>query len=390
MEIEELKKKYDVRIDYLEDCVRIQISETETGEIYKELANVVRNYDGKIVVANGIMGKATKEEFLKGEEVIDEIVAEINPEWSKKQKAAYVHYKMGELITYAPDFHFVGKYANDFTAGTRNIWKSLADGKSVCNGITSIQRNILARVGVNTRELSSDTHSFLLVETEEGNIITDATWDLSNTLFKARPMYFGKTYEQLREPERNLSNAHKLENPPDNVIGISDEELREIYHSIGLTNEDRTFRYPIFEKFNAVNSQEFDNLEQKIDAFLDMFTQNFSEEATHLSESRTMLERCIYEFGIDPKDLTTKFVYTKDDESCEEPYLAFHINDEKMKNQIKLLDSKERQFKDIQLKEFDQEYTVHNLDTVKPFWKRYLEERQESQQRDIEENDKMI
>lgn len=30
----------------------------------------------------------------------------------------------------------------------------------------------------------------------------------------------------------------------------------------------------------------------------------------------------------------------------------------------------------MQLKEFDQEYTVHNLDTVKPFWKRYLEERQ--------------
>ena len=86
MEIEELKKKYDVRIDYLEDCVRIQISETETGEIYKELANVVRNYDGKIVVANGIMGKATKEEFLKGEEVIDEIVAEINPEWTKNKR----------------------------------------------------------------------------------------------------------------------------------------------------------------------------------------------------------------------------------------------------------------------------------------------------------------
>jgi len=61
MDIEELKKKYDVQVDYLEDFVRIQVGETETAEAYKDLADVVRNYDEKIVVANGIMGKATNE-----------------------------------------------------------------------------------------------------------------------------------------------------------------------------------------------------------------------------------------------------------------------------------------------------------------------------------------
>ena len=48
MDIEELKKKYDVQVDYLEEFVRIQVGETETAEAYKDLADVVRNYDEKI------------------------------------------------------------------------------------------------------------------------------------------------------------------------------------------------------------------------------------------------------------------------------------------------------------------------------------------------------
>ena len=141
-----------------------------------------------------------------------------------------MHYKIGELISYAPDFNFNGMFVNsENSTDTRNIWKSLVNGKSVCNGITSIVRNILSRVGISTKELSSDTHSFLLVETEDGNIIIDPTWDLKNTLYGARPMYFGKTYEQLREQEQGLSNAHKLKYPPENVIEIPEEELREIF-----------------------------------------------------------------------------------------------------------------------------------------------------------------
>lgn len=374
MDIEEFKKKYDIRIDDLEEFTRIQVKEDASEEFYQELGECIKDFKGNVSIANGIMGNATKEDFLQGEKIIQGIVKEINPSWTKKQITAYVHYKIGELISYVPDFNFNGMFVNSKNSkDTRNIWKSLVNGKSVCNGITSIARNILSRVGVNTRELSSGTHSFLLVETEEGNIITDPTWDLKNTLYGARPMYFGKTYEQLREQEEGLSNAHKLECPPENVIEIPEEELREIYHSLGYTKEDRTFIFPILDKVTKINSNRYENSTDKLNTFFNMFTSEFPKEAIHLSETRTILESCLYELGIEPKDLITKFIYKKDDNDCNNPYLSLLINNEQQRGQlVYCLDLDIMQFRSMDVTELDNNYKIHDLDTANPFWKKYL------------------
>lgn len=374
MSIEEFRDKYDVRIDDLEEFTRIQVREDESQEFYQELAEYVKNCNAKISIANGIVGNATREDFLQGEEMIEKIVKEIQPNWTKKQIVAYVHYKIGELISYVPDFNFNGMFVNSANSNdTRNIWKSLINGKSVCNGITSISRNILSRVGVSTRELSSGTHSFLLAETEEGNIITDPTWDLKNTLYGARPMYFGKTYEQLREQEEGLSNAHKLECPPENVIEIPEEELREIYYSLGYAKEDRTFIFPILDRVTEINGNGYENKKEKLNAFFTMFTKEFTKEATHLSETRTILESCLYELGIKPRDLHTKFIYKKEDNDCNNPYLSLLINDEQQREQlVYCLDLDIMQFRNMDLIELDNKYKIHDLDTANPFWKKYL------------------
>ncbi|MEE0769452.1 MAG: hypothetical protein UIT70_06330 [Clostridia bacterium] len=374
MSIEELRDKYNIKIDDLEEFTRIQVREDESPEFYQELAEYVKNCRTKISIANGIIGNATREDFLQGEKIIEKIVKEIQPNWSKKQIIAYVHYKIGELISYVPDFKFNGMSINSANSNdTRNIWKSLINGKSVCNGITAISRNILARVGVSTRELSSSTHSFLLAETEEGNIITDPTWDLKNTLYGARPMYFGKTYEQLREQEEGLSNAHKLESPPENVIEVPEEELREIYYTLGYTREDRTFIFPILDRVSEIKENRYENEKERLNAFFDMFSKEFSKEATHLSETRTILESCLYEFGIEPKDLHTKFIYKKEDKDCNNPYLILLINDEQQRDQlVYYLDSEIMQFRDMNLTDLDNKYKIHDLDTSIPFWKKYL------------------
>ncbi len=382
MNLEELKGKYDIKIDELEDFTRVQVREDERAEFYQDLVECIKNCNSRITIANGIMGNASKEEFLQGEEIIKKVLEEISPDWSDKQKVAFVHYKMGELVSYIPDFNFNGMYANSqATTDSRNIWKSLVTGTSVCNGITSIARNIMARKGINTKELDSGTHSFILAEVEEGNIIIDPTWDLRKSLYGARPMYFGKTYEQIRSIETELSNAHKLESSPENVLEISDEELREIYYSLGYTKQDRTFIFPILDMVNQVNSKTYDNFEEKLGVFFTMFTQKFSNEATHLSETRTILEECMYEFGIEPKDLITKFVYAKSDNECINPYLSLFINNKHIRNKIKILDAKTGQFIDTDLVEFDKEYKIHELDTTEPFWKKYL---QESERQDSE------
>lgn len=356
----------------------INVEANENKEYYDSLTEFIKNCNEKVEIANSVVGKANKKEYLEGEEKINQIISEIDPKWSTKQKLAYLHYKMGEILSYAPDFNFNAQntYSKEIY-DVRNIWKSLSEGKSVCNGITKIQKNILSRLGIEAEELSSGSHAFLLTKTEEGNIITDPTWDLANSLYKARPMYFGVTYEELRKREMGISNAHKLEKPPENVIEISSKELREIYQSIGLTTKEGTFPLPILDEIEKINAKPNVTKEEKIQAFFKMFPEKFPEEATHLAETRSMLETCINELGIENDKIKTKFVYSKSDANSEKPYLILHIDSEEMKDKIQILNTEKNKFSEIELSEFDKEYKVHDFDTAEPFWKQYIHEKEE-------------
>ena len=368
-------------LDIAKNTDKLKIIQTKingTQEFYDSLIEFVKEVNDNVEIKNGNVGTATKDEFFKGEEIITKVISEINPEWTTKQKAAFVHYKMGELISYVPDINFSGKYIDSKTAkNSRNIWKSLIEGKSVCNGITYIQQNILSRLGIKSRELSSPTHSFLLIETEEGNIISDATWDLSKSLYGARPEHFGVAYEELRKREEILSNAHKLENPPEDVIEISDKELREIYHSIGFTNEDRTFKFPLYDIFQEINNEEKYTVQEKTNVFLERLTEKFPEEVKHLQETRNMLEIFIEQLGIQSKDISTRYVYNKDDVNCENPNLILHINSQEMKDKIKILNLKNMNFDDINIDDFDRQFKSHDEDTREPFWKQYIKNKDE-------------
>lgn len=366
----------------------VYVDEIGGTEYYESVTEFIRNCNEKVKIANGIIGTANKQEYLQAEEKIQQILSDINPKWSTKQKLAYIHYKMGEIVSYIPDFNFRGKYVNSPEANnSRNIWKSIVDGQSVCNGIVSIQRNILARLGIKTKELSSKTHSFLLTETEDGNIITDPTWDLSSTLYQARPQYFGVTYEELKKVDGVLSNAHKLQNPPENVIGISEQELREIYYSIGLTNEDRTFVFPLFDEVQSINQKEEDTAKDKIDKFFTMFSDKFSQEASHLSETRTIVELCLSELGVQSNLIRTKFVYSKNDIGTENPSLVLHINTEDLKERVRILDLETFGFKEIAISELNENYKLHNLDTTDPFWREFIPKEENETQRQ-QENEK--
>ena len=162
MDIEELKSNHEMKVDELGKFTRIQVREDEDNAFYQNLAEYIKSCDREVSVANKIMGNASKEEFLQAEEIIQEIVKDINPDWTKKQKAAYVHYEMGKRISYEPDFKFRGSdLGSKIPKNTKNIWKSIVEGQRICDGVTAIERNILSRVGVSTREISSKTHSFL-------------------------------------------------------------------------------------------------------------------------------------------------------------------------------------------------------------------------------------
>ena len=368
--LEELKNKYEeIEIDILDNIPYLTFPEDMSSDFYSEIYNFVKNYDGNIFIKNSVMGQASKDNFLKAEKILNDIVRQVDENWTDKQKVAFIHYQMGKLVSYVPDFNFQGNISQ-IAQDSRNIWQSIINGQSVCNGVVSIERNLLARIGFSSKELRSESHSFVLAETQEGNIISDPTWDLKNSLYGARPMYFGKTYEQIREIESDLSNAHKLDNPPLNVIEIQDSELREIFYSLGYTNEDRCFKFPIYEMVKQINMDSEKTINDKLQLFFEQFVQQFPSEMTHLTETREILEGCMYELGIEPQNITTKFIYSKRDTKCTNPYLCLLTDG--ITQPIQILNTDESTFKRMNLEELDKNYKIHDKDTAEAFWKRII------------------
>ena len=351
----------------------IAISENGNQDYYKFIRNFVKNCNEDVRMNYSMIYGMSGKEFLQGEEIIESIIKEMDDKWTKKQKVSYVHYKMGELISYYPDFVFDGKEFNT-ALNKRSMWKSLTKGLNVCNGITSIEKNILKRIGVDSRVLSSGTHAFLLSEVEGGNLISDATWDLSSSLYQGKPQYFGLTYKELREKEKGISESHRLENPPENVVKIDDKELRDIYKSIGITDENGNFKMPIYHEIQKINSRTWENNQEKLNAFLKMFTEKFPKEATHLSETREILEYSMITLGIDKNLVNTRFVYNKDDKNNQKKILALHIGEKELENTMHILNLETMNFDKIELREFDKQYRTHTLDTTTPFWKKYIKE----------------
>ena len=351
----------------------IMVNSTAPEGFFESLKDFVKEANDEVKIKNGIVGEATKEEFFKGEKIIEELISQIDPNWTDKQKLAFVHYNIPKLISYMPDANLTTQTPTKASIDSRNIWKSLVNEKSVCNGITYIEQNILSRIGIKSRELSSGSHSFLLVELSEGNIITDATWDLTNCLYGAKPEYFGITYEELRQRDQGR-NSHKLKNPPEDAIEINDEELREIFYSIGITNEDRSFKFPLFRKLSDLNLEEFETSDEKVNCFLNFLIQNCPEELSHLEETRQIMEMFISQkVGIPNDKITTKYVYDKDDKTCEKPYLISHINDEEMRDTVKFLNLETMSFDDLSIEDLDKQYKQHNNSKTETFWKGLLE-----------------
>lgn len=366
----------------------IQVSGDKSKEYYENFTEFIKNCNDNVLIANNGIGGATKEEYLKGEEIINKLIESVNPEWNVKQKAAYIHYKMGKLISYMPDFNNVNRDINNLGANNaRNIWKSLVDGVSVCNGIVDINKNILSRMGIKAQSLSSGTHSFLLIETEGGNLITDPTWDLKQTLYEARPLYFGKTIEELRKADGKLSYAHRLKNEPENVIRVDEEEVREIYHSIGLTTEDRSFFAPIVDDLSKIKNKNIDSKEERLNELLRMLTENYSEELAHLSETRQVIENYIVALGINErKDIITEYIYKKNDKDCLNPYLALCIKNLNLKEGIQVLDVSEMQFISKNLDEIKEEYKAHDSSAYEPFWKMNLLDSKQPVSKNVDKN----
>lgn len=394
--LNENPSKYIEYVKKFDNIQEIGVSIDKDTNYYVSIKEFIEKCNSNVVIKNSAMGKASKEEFLIGEEKIDKIINQIDEKWSEKEKLAFVNYKVGQLFSYSPNFNFSEKAGSQEVEDSRNIWKSLVNERSICSGIAEATVYILSKIGIKAKLLKAKTHNFVMAELKEGNVIIDPTWDLTYTLYEGKPAHFGKTYEQLRREDGPLRDSHKLREVPKNVIEIDNNELRQIHSKIGIAEQDGNFKCPILKDLEIVNKS-FNTDKEKIENFLEMFVCKYYNQAKHLSETRNMLEICMQQFGFQTyinndksnkdKIVTTKFVYKNSDGKCDKPYLILHFSCPELKNSIKILNLEEAKVENIQIQHFEKQYKLHKEDSAKPFWREYIEDKIQNTIDNKKEND---
>ncbi len=346
----------------------INLKPDQDAEFFEGLKEFVNQIDYDVKLCSDTIFNCTKEEFFKGENIIESVISEMDPNWNTKQKLAFVHYKMGKLVTYHADYNsYKVPPMPESIPASRNIWKALSDGISVCNGVTEIERTMLSRVGVKTQELKSGTHVFLLTETDEGNIMSDATWDLAYTKFGCRPQYLGLSYEKFREKDGGLTNAHKLDSVPENVITLSNDEVTDIYDSLGFLNSEKKFDTPIMKILSEIK-EKYPDLNKRVSEAFTSFGEHFPNEMSSLSEIQHMMSYVAQWTGMNYDKLKSNYIYRSEDSEFKKPGLVFRIDGKDNNTFFKILDSGTSAFRDITEEELCDQYRLHINSKAVPFW----------------------
>lgn len=287
------------------------------------------------VVDNLGVSSSTIEEYRIGEEWIETVIAGINEEWTDIQKLAYVDHAVGKRISYSPDS---GTEIHNETEA-RPLWKIIASGYGVCNGISQVEQYILKRIGIEAEMVSSEEHTFLKIKnieiptkeggTTRGDTIVDPTWNLASQKYDAFPENFCKSYEEIRkediEEDGTDSKAHEIEGENE-TIGLDEQSLRNIFASIGLANENGDFKIKTLMDVTGIidlaNFGELMTIEQKILALSKYYTgfANSPNETIKflkkmiVSDERLDFDRCVI-----------NKVYKREDEN-KKPIIYLYIN----------------------------------------------------------------
>lgn len=197
-------------------------------------------------------------------EKIEELVEDINPTSTEKEKFAEVYKRVCENIVYDtpaayPKNKDEEEYERKQVANCRNLKNGLLEGKCVCAGYADILRNALSLVGVEAKYISGpviekeiekkhykpeklkvgyvykeDDEKVIIAENHAWNKVkldgvwynVDATWDAPKIRAGKLPKYCLKSDEHIKKED-------KKDDPKGPVCenNISDEEIRNLFDS---------------------------------------------------------------------------------------------------------------------------------------------------------------
>ena len=349
-----------------------EVSPEERDKLLK-LAEICPNMK---VYDNFDYSYSTGNEFVNGEKWINKVLSGIKEEWSDIQKVAYIDNEIGKKISYSPDFD-----TEVYNLGnSRALWKIIDSEYGVCNGISQLEQYILKRVEIESEIVSSDSHSFLKLKNIKipgkdgtniiGNTILDPTWNLSAHRYGAYPDDFCRSYEEIRKHDLSSDGkdlmCHKNDEMlSDATLEIESEVLREVFHSIGLTKENRDF--PIKDLIDSSDkiSKSDISIDEKVKKQLELLektNQSFAkcQNSTSSIISSILLNNESMKFN----KCVVNRVFNKEDVK-KSPILYVYYDTGDNKQNFFVANKETGKFEEVEAEVFKKKYECYSMDIQK-------------------------
>ena len=321
------------------------------------------------------LGISTGHEFLSAEEWINDVLKEIQEEWSNIQKIAYIDYKIGKKLSYTPDFDTEVGDENE----ARALWKIIDSGYGVCNGIAQVEQYILEHIGISSEMISSGRHSFLKISNIEiprkdgttmiGDTIIDPTWNLAAHRFDAYPNSLARSYSEIRKLDiadngEDLECHRNDEALSSATVDIEESVLRQVYASLGLAKTNGDFPIADMMKESDEIAKKSITLEQKTAEQLELLQRMHPDFCKCQNSTMAILSGNILNHPeMNYRRLVVNRVYKKDDiEKKPVVYVYYEFEDEEC---FFVADPSDGFFSKIDKKSFIDKYECYMQDLNK-------------------------
>lgn len=382
-----------VKIDFNEDLEKyrgldeaLYVNPMQLKDEEKEKLDQLFEICPKIKVMDDLhYGESSIEEYKVAEKWIEDVLQQIDPNWTTIQKIAYIDWAIGKKISYSPDFNT--EVFNEENA--RGLWKIIASGYGVCDGIAQVEVYMLRKLGIKVEIISSKNHSFLKVNdieipcsdgrTIRGDTIIDPTWNLADQRYGAMPQNFCKSYVEIRKNDIDVNGVDSESHKNDELlttptISLDFQSLKEVFKSVGIADKEGNFPIKDFiYKSVYINYSDLPT-EKLIKKQLNLLAEYCPEFATCQNETTQILSL----ISLNSKNLNytrciVNRVYARGDDD-KRPILYVYADLPESGKKFYFADSESRQFIELQQREFEERFECYQTDLEKNGGQRPWEE----------------
>ena len=233
---EELRYIFTNLKEYISPIVTSQyIPSASTMEILRELAPEFKVRFKTEKMGASLIVPISSKEFFEGEEIFNEILNGIKPEWTEKQKYKYLYNKTGEMLSYDLNVLSYTAHSNFHDKYSRNIFTAISKNWGVCESFAAVFDYLCYRSGLESSILSEEEHSYVMITTfDSKDYLTDPTFDSVALKFGMRTKNFCVSKEVFQKNGHNLDEAEVEEY---DFESIDTDEVRKLDMSIGYLDE---------------------------------------------------------------------------------------------------------------------------------------------------------